>query len=106
MFLKISQNSQENVCARVSFSHVPEARNFIKKRPWHWCFPVNFAKFLRTTYFTEPLRVTASEAIWEDIEFDRSVFNFVIGSLQVLVIPITHLLLNTSILLNSNPASL
>ena len=23
------------------------ACNFIKKRLWHWCFPVNFAKFLR-----------------------------------------------------------
>ena len=41
MFLEILQNSQDNTCARVSF--------LIKlKRLWHWCFPVNFAKFLRT----------------------------------------------------------
>ena len=26
------------------------ACNFIKKRPWHRCFPVNFAKFLRTAF--------------------------------------------------------
>ena len=25
----------------------------LKKRLWHWCFPVNFAKFLRTPFFTE-----------------------------------------------------
>ena len=38
-FSEISQNSQENTCPS----------NFIKKaRPWHRCFPVNFAKFLRT----------------------------------------------------------
>ena len=37
VFLEISQNSQENICA-------------IKKRPWHICFPVNFAKFLRTPF--------------------------------------------------------
>ena len=22
----------------------------LKKRLWHWCFPVNFTKFLRTTF--------------------------------------------------------
>ena len=37
VFLKISQNSQENNCARVSF-------------------PVNFVKFLRTLFLTEHLR--------------------------------------------------
>ena len=28
----------------------PQARSFIKKRLWHTCFPVNFAKFLRTPF--------------------------------------------------------
>ena len=27
----------------------------LKKRLWHRCFPVNFAKFLRTTFFIEHL---------------------------------------------------
>ena len=43
VFLEISQNSQENTSAR-------------KKRLWHRCFPVNFAKFLRTHFLTEHLR--------------------------------------------------
>ena len=30
--------------------------NFTKKRLWHGCFPVNFAKFLRTQFLTEHLR--------------------------------------------------
>ena len=30
--------------------------HFIKKRLWHSCFPVKFAKFLRTPFFTERLR--------------------------------------------------
>ena len=42
VFLEISQNSQENTCARVSF--------LLKKRPWHRCFLVNFAKFARTPF--------------------------------------------------------
>ena len=41
VFLEVSQSSQENTCA---------------KRPWHWCFSVNVAKFLRTPFLTEQLR--------------------------------------------------
>ena len=47
LFLRISQNSQENTCARVSF--------LIKKRLRHRCFPVNFAKFPRTPFIIEHL---------------------------------------------------
>ena len=38
-------------------SHQLPARpaTLLKKRLWHRCFPVNFAKFLRTPYFTEHL---------------------------------------------------
>ena len=45
VFLEISQNSQENTCARV----------FIKKRLWQRCFPLNFVKFLRILFFIEQL---------------------------------------------------
>ena len=57
VFLKISQNSQENTCARVSFLiklQAPSA-TLLKKRLWHRCFPVNFVKFLGTLFFTEDL---------------------------------------------------
>ena len=48
--LKISQYSQENTCVGVFFNKVSDlqACNFIKKRLQHRCFPVKFAKFLRT----------------------------------------------------------
>ena len=51
MFLEISQNSQENTCARVSFLIKLQGLSpatLLKKRLWHRCFPVNFVKFLRT----------------------------------------------------------
>ena len=38
-----------------------EKRDLLKKRPQHRCFPVNFAKFLRTPFFTEHLRATIIE---------------------------------------------
>ena len=68
VFLENSQNSQENTCARVSFLIKLQASacNFIKKetqpatllkkRLWHRCFPVNYAKFVRIPFLTEHLR--------------------------------------------------
>ena len=47
MLLKISQNSQENTCARISF--------LIKLQAWQRCFPVNFVKVLRTLSLIEHL---------------------------------------------------
>ena len=59
MFLEILQNSQENTRARVSFLIKLQARprpaTLLKKKLWHRCFPVNFAKFLRTTFLTKHL---------------------------------------------------
>ena len=48
--LEISQNSQENTCVRVFFNKVAglTPATLLKKRLWYRCFPVNFAKFLRT----------------------------------------------------------
>ena len=46
VFLNISQNSQENTCAETFFNKV--TRLGLKTRLQHRCFPVNFAKLLRT----------------------------------------------------------
>ena len=59
VFLEISQNSQENTCARVSFfNKVAGLRpaTLLKKRLWNRCFPANFTKFLRKPFFIERLR--------------------------------------------------
>ena len=45
VLLKILQNSQECTCVTL-----------LKKTLCHSCFPVNFAKFLRTPFFTEQFR--------------------------------------------------
>ena len=60
VFLEISQNSQENTCARDSFLIKLQALGLkpatLLKSFWHKCFPVNFAKFLRTPFFKEHLQ--------------------------------------------------
>ena len=52
IIFKISQNPQNNNCAWVSFlmNLLALASKFIKKRLWYMCFPVNFAKFLKTPF--------------------------------------------------------
>ena len=54
MSSKISQNSQENACIGVADL---KFCNFVKKRFQHNYFPVDIAKFFRTTFFTGHLRL-------------------------------------------------
>ena len=66
VFLEISQNSQENTCARVSFSIKLQALGlqlYLKKGLWHRCFPVNFVKYLRTP-FLQNTSERLLQALW------------------------------------------
>ena len=47
----------KHLCQSPFFNKVAALRRatLLKKRLWHRCFPVNFAKFLRTPFFTEHL---------------------------------------------------
>ena len=57
VFLEISQNSQENTWPESLFNKVAGLRpvTLLKRRLWHKCFLVNFAKFLRILFLTEHL---------------------------------------------------
>ena len=47
----------KHLCQSLFFNKVAGLRPAtLFKRPWHRCFPVNFAKFLRTPVLTEHLR--------------------------------------------------
>ena len=54
VFLNISQNSQENTCARVSL--LITLLNFVKRETLAQVSSVKFVKFLRTLFFTKHLR--------------------------------------------------
>ena len=47
----------KHLCQSFFFNKVAGLRpaTSLKKRLWHRCFPVNFVKFLRTTFFIEHL---------------------------------------------------
>ena len=47
----------KHLCQSLFFNKVAGLRpaTLLKKRLWHRCFPVNFAKFLRTSFPTEHL---------------------------------------------------
>ena len=58
VLLKILQNSQNNICARVSFLiklQVSGLRpaSLSKKRLWHRCFRTNFARILITPFYLQ-----------------------------------------------------
>ena len=55
---RVFQNSQENTSARAFLNKVAGLKPvaLLKKRLWPRCFPVNFAKFLRTPFIVEHLR--------------------------------------------------
>ena len=46
----------------------------LKKRLWHRCFPVNFVKSFKNTFFTEDLRALASG--WKSVFKCKKVTNF------------------------------
>ena len=50
--------TRKHLCQGLFFNKVAELRptTLLKKRLWLRCFHVNFAKFLRTPFFTEHLR--------------------------------------------------
>ena len=46
----------KHLCQNLIFNKILGLVTLFKKRIWHGCFPVNFAKFLRTPFPTENLR--------------------------------------------------
>ena len=61
MFLEISQNSQENTCARTSFLKLqPQTCNFIQKETLAQVFACEFCEISKNTFFTEHLWTTAT----------------------------------------------
>ena len=58
VFLEFSQNPQENMWQSLVFNKVADLRpaTLLEKRLWHWCFYVNFAKFLRTSFLQNSYR--------------------------------------------------
>ena len=49
---KFPKIHRKNLCQSLVFNKVagPRPATLLKKRLWHSCFPVNFAKFLRTPF--------------------------------------------------------
>ena len=77
VFLKISQNSQKNACARVCLliSCRPQACNFIRKETLAQVFSCEFCEICKSIFFTEDLRTTASERLWmvpSDLNYCRA----------------------------------
>ena len=79
MFLVISEKSHESTCARTSFLIKLQASGLrpatlLEKRLWHSCFPVNFAKLLRTPF----LQNTSGGCFWRKLTVFQEFSDFVL----------------------------
>ena len=61
--------TEKHLCQSLSFNKVAGLRpaTLLKKRLWHKCFPVSFAKLPRTPFFTEP----PGDCFWLSYSHDR-----------------------------------
>ena len=52
VFRNFAKFTGKHLCQVLPFNKVasPEPETLLKKRIWHRCFPLNFAKFLRTPF--------------------------------------------------------
>ena len=57
VFLEISSIHRKHLCQSLLFNKVASSRpaTLLKKRLWHSCFPVNFAKFQELPFYRTPL---------------------------------------------------
>ena len=64
----------KHLCQSLIFNKVEGLRpaTLLKKRLSHRCFPVNFAKFLKTRFFAENLWATASVLV---LRLKKNIFN-------------------------------
>ena len=54
----LAKFKRKYLCQSLFFNKVAGLRvaTLLKKRLWHWCFPMNFVNFLRTPFLIEHLR--------------------------------------------------
>ena len=76
VFLKISQNSQENTCARVSFLMKLQAQtcNFTKKEALIQIFSCEFCEFFKNNFFIEHLQWLLLE--WMNFRYTTKYLKF------------------------------
>ena len=76
MFLEISQNSQENTCARVSFLIKLQAWGFIKKKTLAQAFSCEFCEISKNTFFHRTPLVAAFETTQVKLCFSLLLLGF------------------------------
>ena len=64
VFRNFAKLTEKHICQSLFLIKLQASRpaTLLKKRLWHRCFPVNFAKFLRTPFIIPPM--AASVGLW------------------------------------------
>ena len=82
VLINFTKFAGKHLCQSLFFNKVAGFRpaTLLKKRLWHRCFPVNFAKFLRTPFFTEHLWTTAFGGLTTIISKKAETIDFLLVS--------------------------
>ena len=71
--------------------------NLLKKRLWHRCFPVNFAKIRRTRFFTEHIRWLLLDDVWSIAQISPDLNWSLLQKLVLVALPDRELLYLTKV---------
>ena len=85
VFLKISQNSQENTCGQCLLVHKVQgltSATLFKKKLWQSCVSVIFGKFLRTRFYRTPPLAASHCSSFTYINLSFLVYSYKITDLQ------------------------
>ena len=102
VFLEISQNSQKNSCARVSFLIKLQASGlqlYIKKATPAQVFSCEFCEFSKNTFFTEHVRTSTSGKclIFEDYKSSKIFVKVLRRSWKVFSLFVTRMIFKKSL---------
>ena len=78
----------KHLCQSLLFNKVADLRSatLLEKRLWHMCFPMNFAKFLRTPFLIEHLLLNKLTSIFPEIIQKSYGVLVILGEIEVKVI--------------------
>ena len=76
-FLNFSNFTDKHLYQSLFFNKIVDPAFLSKKRFWHRCFPVNFEKFLRTSFFIKHFRVAVSENLKSISDITIIIFDWI-----------------------------
>ena len=95
VLINFAKFTGKHLCHSLFFNKVADLRSadLLKKKLWDRCFPVNFAKFIRTPFFTEDLRWLLL-SVWNLSKIQLYIFLINVERISLIVLVFSLFVLN------------